>query len=94
MKKFLAALFVAGTATLLPAGAASASAYPQSVVATAKAQVACNKAILSDRVVTAKTLKACEATVTTGSKPAQTCTHSPNVYELCTSYGSIPATFH
>jgi hypothetical protein len=90
MKKFLAALSVAGTAILLSAGAASASTYPPSSVATAKANVACNKAILSDKVVTAKTLKACEATVTTGSKPAQVCSHGTNVYELWLYPGDVP----
>ena len=56
----------------------------------AKAQVACNKALLSDKVVTAKIAKACEATVTTGSKPAQVCSHGPNVYELWLYPGDVP----
>ena len=90
MRKFLAALSVAATAILLPAGAVSASTYPPSFLATAKAQVACNKAILSEKVVTAKVAKACESTVTTGSKPAQVCSHGPNVYELWLYPGDVP----
>jgi hypothetical protein len=90
MKEILTAVFVAGGVILLPAGMASASAYPPSVVATAKANVACNKAILSDKVVTAKTVKACEATVTTGSTPAQVCSHGPNVYETYLYPGDVP----
>lgn len=90
MKKLLTALVVAG-AVLLPFGAVdAASAYPKSFVASAKAQVACNKAILSDKVVTTKTAKACEATVTTGSTPAQTCSNGSNVYELSLYPGDVP----
>lgn len=88
-KSIIAGLVVAGV-VLLPVSAAGASSHPYSPVALAKAQVACNKAILSDKVVTTKTLKACETTVSTGSTPAMTCSHGPNVYELWLSPGDTP----
>jgi hypothetical protein len=72
------------------AGASSSPYSLKSLETRAKANVACDKAILSDKVVTAKTLKACEQTVTTGSTPALVCNHGPNVYELWLAPGDTP----
>jgi hypothetical protein len=68
-----------GSAVVLPLSAAGASNNPfsaKSLEARAKAEVACNQAMASNKVVTAKTIKACNI----ANVPSVTaCSHGPSV---------------
>ena len=85
VRHVITGLLVAAAAVLLPASLAGASmSNPYSIKsleATAKADAMCNAAILSDKVVTMKTLQLATPAVRRlpGSTPAQTCSYGPNV---------------
>ena len=87
MKRILIALFFIGAVILSSAGLAGAAKNPfssKSFVAMAKAQVACNKAIASNKVVTAKTVKVCN----TANIPSVTaCAHGPSVNQASVGSG-------
>lgn len=92
-RRVITGLLVSAATITLPVSVAGASSNPyslKSLEARAKASATCNAAILSDKVIAAKTAKACEQTVTTGSTPALVCSHSPNVYELWLAPGDTP----
>jgi hypothetical protein len=85
MKKFLTAHLIVAAA-LLPVSVAGASSNPyslKSLEAAAKAGATCNAAIVSGKIMTAKTVKAC-VTDDIIAAPVTACTHGPNVYEVST----------